>query len=318
VSEGLQQCRDMDRGWRVLLGLLLLLGGGGAGEDSTEAGHYTHEAREAEFQKLWQEVEDKVGLEAIRSLHKQLDDDGDGWIEPSETGDFIKADLKLHAPPSTTSDRLPALQYGEEGSARERLFHRKDAEITVPDLWATWVKSEVHNWTEQQTVAWLRESVDLPQYAEVFENHSVDGKQLPRAAAEPNFLNKVLGISNSIHRSKISLKAMDIVLFGPPKESSHWLKDLLLTSLLLALGTALVWAHRTKRLSEEKVNRMMKDFESLAKAEQALSEMQSKLEDKERQGKRQAGASEGGGGVGGQVLGGAHGPAALAPDDLRT
>lgn len=51
---------------------------------------------EKEYQDLWNNVEDKLGLEAIRNLHQQLDDDNDGTIEPSETGDFIKADLQVH------------------------------------------------------------------------------------------------------------------------------------------------------------------------------------------------------------------------------
>ena len=50
---------------------------------------------EREYQNLWNNVEDKLGLEAIRNLHQQLDDDNDGTIEPSETGDFIKADLQV-------------------------------------------------------------------------------------------------------------------------------------------------------------------------------------------------------------------------------
>ena len=40
---------------------------------------------------------DKAGLAAIKALHHQLDDDHDGTIEPQETGDFIKADLKVIA-----------------------------------------------------------------------------------------------------------------------------------------------------------------------------------------------------------------------------
>ena len=50
---------------------------------------------ERQYQLLWSSVEDRLGLEAIRSLHQQLDDDNDGTIEPSETGDFIKADLQV-------------------------------------------------------------------------------------------------------------------------------------------------------------------------------------------------------------------------------
>jgi len=214
---------------------------------------------------------DKAGLAAIKALHHQLDDDHDGTIEPQETGDFIKADLKLGAGPQTL------LQHDGDGR-RQKLFHKKDAEITVADLWSTWVRSEVHNWTVEQTADWLSQAVDLPQYAGTFIKGGVTGSQLPLAASDPTFLSKVLGITNSIHRSKISLKAMDVVLFGPPKEPSHWLKDIILTSLLVALTSALLWAYRTKKLSEEHINKMMQDMESLAKAEQALQEMQSRVD----------------------------------------
>jgi len=273
-------------GGLTLCWLCLVMVTGGESPDSETTG-YSQAYREAEFGKLKQEVEDKIGLDAIRALHKQLDDDDDGTIEPSETGDFIKADLKLssgglHAGEGVVQGAAgvtnPLLQYEEEGSARERNFHKKDSEITVPDLWATWVKSEVHNWTKEQTVAWLEESVDLPQYARTFLELAVDGRQLPRAASDPNYLSKVLGITNSIHRSKISLKAMDVVLFGPPKESSNWLKDTFLTVLLLLLTSALLWAYRAKRLSEEAVGKMLRDMESLAKAEEALKDMQGKLD----------------------------------------
>jgi len=167
-------------------------------------------------------------------------------------------------------------QYDGDGR-REKLFHRKDTEITVQDLWLTWTKGEVHNWTVEQTVDWLKNNVDLPQYSEIFIKEGVNGSQLPRAASVPSFLSKVLGITSSIHRSKISLKAMDVVLFGPPKEPSHWLKDVILTSLLLALLTALFWAYRTKKHSEAHLSKMIKDMESLAKAEKALQDMQDKL-----------------------------------------
>jgi len=241
-----------------------------------------------EYLTLLSSTEDKVGLEAIRALHQQLDDDNDGTIEPSETGDFIKADLQpgLHESYSghgvgdtqTSIDTHTTIhtQYDGDGR-REKLFHKKDTEITVPDLWLTWVKGEVHNWTVDQTVDWLQNNVDLPQYSEIFIKQGVNGSQLPRAASDPSFLSKVLGITSSIHRSKISLKAMDVVLFGPPKEPSHWLKDIILTSLLLALLTALFWAYRTKKHSEEHLSKMIKDMESLAKAEKALQDMQDKL-----------------------------------------
>merc|ERR1719232_2376825 len=75
---------------------------------------------------------------------------------------------------------------------------------------------------------------------------------------------------------------MDVVLFGPPKDPNSWLKDVILTSLLLALLTALFWAYKTKKHSEEHLSKMMKDMESLAKAEQALQDMQNKLTTQEK------------------------------------
>merc|ERR1719234_338080 len=79
---------------------------------------------EKEYQDLWGTVDDKVGLEAIRSIHQQLDDDNDGTIEPSETGDFIKADLQhgLHelvgegeGPKPLEANHAPRAQYDGDG-----------------------------------------------------------------------------------------------------------------------------------------------------------------------------------------------------------
>lgn len=220
----------------------------------------TKKALEHEYEILHSTVEDKKGLEAIRALHQQLDDDQDGTIEPSETGDFIKGDLKF-----------------DGDGRREKIFHKKDDEITVADLWQTWAKSEVYNWTAEQTADWLVYSVDLPQYVQVFLDKNVNGAKLPLAASDPVFLSKVLGISNSIHRSKISLKAMDVVLFGPPKEPTNWMKDIVLSGLLVALLTALFWAYKQKKRSEEHLSKMIKDMESLTNAEKILQDMQSKL-----------------------------------------
>ena len=78
-----------------------------------------------EYEQLFERTEDKDSLDAIRQLHEQLDDDNDGTIEPSETGDFIKDDLNLLGNGSG------------DHKDRARSFHSKDAEITVKDLWTT-------------------------------------------------------------------------------------------------------------------------------------------------------------------------------------
>ena len=46
------------------------------------------------------------------------------------------------------------------------------------------------------------------------------------AVNSAQFMTAILGISNPIDRQKISLKAMDVVLFGPPKRKSTSLKGL--------------------------------------------------------------------------------------------
>ena len=56
----------------------------------------------------------------------------------------------------------------------------QDTEITVKDLWDVWWKSEVHNWTVDQTVEWLVKSVGLPQYEQSFRDHQVIGARLPQ------------------------------------------------------------------------------------------------------------------------------------------
>lgn len=105
------------------------------------------------------------------------------------------------------------------------------------ELWEAWLRSEVHNWTVEQTSEWLVMNVELPQYVPTFIQHRVTGATLPRyvyrkktqdffethfivfrlAVNNMHYLGNVLGIKDPIHKQKISLKAMDVVLFGPPK-----------------------------------------------------------------------------------------------------
>ena len=220
-----------------------------------------------EYQRLYDVTFDKESLESIRALHEQLDDDNDGTIEPSETGDFIKADL----------------QYGDDKqrTTREKRFHNKDAEITVKDLWITWSRSEVYNWTTDQVVDWVAKNVDLPQYEANIRKAGLNGTHLPKVAVSTSFLSKVVGVSSPIHKSKLTLKAMDIVLFGPPRDNNNWLKDVVLTSLLIIAVTGLFYAYRQNKKSREHLNRMMRDMDSLAKAENTLKELQEKLHQKD-------------------------------------
>lgn len=216
-----------------------------------------------DFPCLSMAASDKHGLEAIVTLHKQLDDDADGNIDFSESDDFLKEELK----------------YNSGSEKRQKAFHKdNDMHISVKELWEAWLKSEVHNWTIEQTTEWLVNNVHLPQYVPNFLLNKVKGANLPRLAVNNGNYLGILGIKDPIHRQKISLKAMDVVLFGPPKDGITW-KDvtLVLSGVVVLLGGWL--AYQQNKKFKNHLNRMNRDMDSLQTSEQALEKLQKQLEE---------------------------------------
>uniref|UniRef100_A0AAY4ALW3 SAM domain-containing protein n=1 Tax=Denticeps clupeoides TaxID=299321 RepID=A0AAY4ALW3_9TELE len=205
---------------------------------------------------------DRFSLDALRHIHKQLDDDNDGGIEVNESVEFIIEDMK------------------QQQTNKHSHLHREDQHITVEELWKGWKSSEVHNWTIEHAVEWLKESVELPQYEQNFREFRVDGNTLPRIAAnEPSFMSTQLKILDQRHKQKLNLKALDAVLFGPPLRPQHnWMKDfILMVSILIGVGGC--WfAYVQNKSSKIHISQMMKDLESLQTAEQSLLELQGRLE----------------------------------------
>ncbi|XP_042208782.1 stromal interaction molecule homolog isoform X13 [Homarus americanus] len=228
--------------------------------------------------------EEIPNYEAIKSLHSQLDDDHSGDIDVAESVDFLKEEL----------------QYAKGYEKRQKVFHyNNDQYISVRELWHIWKKSEVHNWTVDQTVAWLAESVELQQYARNFYENAVNGSVLPStvlsvisarserrnsryiverlAANNEQFLTKVLGIKDPKHRSKITIKAMDVVLFGPPKDTGSHVKDLVLVSLLTLALIGCFKAYQRNREYEAQLSDMLRDMEKLREAEENLQQLELKM-----------------------------------------
>ncbi|XP_048240738.1 stromal interaction molecule 1-like isoform X3 [Haliotis rufescens] len=207
-------------------------------------------------------LKDKYGYDAIKALHHLLDDDQNGNVDQSESDEFLRDEL----------------QY-TDGFERQKTFHGNDKLISVEDLWRGWKGSEVYNWTNDDVLEWLECHVELPQYIEIFHTKLVDGTSLPRLAySNSNFYTTTLGIKNAVHKQKMSVKAMDAVLFGAPKKAHSYMKDIaLVASLIIALGGC--WfAYIHHHYSQNHVKKMMKDLECLQKAEEALQELQEKLE----------------------------------------
>ncbi|XP_053259636.1 stromal interaction molecule 2 [Podarcis raffonei] len=207
--------------------------------------------------------EDKYSLEALRTIHKQMDDDKDGGIEVDESDEFIREDMKY-----------------KDASNKHNHLHREDKHITVEDLWKRWKTSEVHNWTQEETLQWLVEFVELPQYEKTFRENNVKGTTLPRIAVnEAAFMISQLKIIDRSHRQKLQLKALDVVLFGPLTRPPHnWMKDFVLT-ISIVIGVGGCWfAYTQNKTSKEHMTKMMKDLESLQTAEQSLCDLQERLE----------------------------------------
>ncbi|KAM6895069.1 stromal interaction molecule 2 isoform 1-T1 [Lycodopsis pacificus] len=206
--------------------------------------------------------DDRFSLDALRHIHKQLDDDNDGGIEVNESVEFIIEDMK------------------QQQTNKHSNLHHEDQHITVEELWKGWKTSEVHNWTVEDSVQWLKESVELPQYEKNFRDFRVTGNTLPRMAAnEPSFMSMQLKILDQRHKQKLNLKALDAVLFGPPLRAQHnWMKDfILMVSIVIGVGGC--WfAYVQNKSSKVHISQMMRDLESLQNAEQSLLDLQSRLE----------------------------------------
>ncbi|XP_047247368.1 stromal interaction molecule 1-like isoform X4 [Girardinichthys multiradiatus] len=202
-------------------------------------------------------------FEAIRSIHKQMDDDANGNVDVVETDGFLREDLNYHDP-----------------KAKHNSFHGDDQFISVEDLWNSWKGSEVYNWTVDEVVEWLITYVELPQYVDTFRKLAFNGSVMPRLAVKNATLTvSILKILDRSHVQKLQLKALDTVLFGPPLMSRHsHLKDfILVVSIVIGMGGC--WfAYIQNRYSKEHMKKTMKDLEGLQRAEQSLHDLQQKLQ----------------------------------------
>uniref|UniRef100_A0A3Q1G3P5 Tromal interaction molecule 2a n=1 Tax=Acanthochromis polyacanthus TaxID=80966 RepID=A0A3Q1G3P5_9TELE len=99
------------------------------------------------------------------------------------------------------------------------------------------------------------------------------------AANEPSFLSIQLRVQDQRDKQKLNIKALDVVLFGPPTRPPHnYMKDLLLI-VSVVMGVGGCWfAQAQNKASKIHITKMMKDLESLQRAEQSLIDLQEQLE----------------------------------------
>ncbi|CAJ0942534.1 unnamed protein product, partial [Mesorhabditis belari] len=185
-----------------------------------------------------EKLRDVAGYAAIGEIHREMDDDHSGSIDRAESTGFMTEDMNMR---------------GSDARRREKAFHREDDAITIDDLWEAWFESEERVWTNEQVIDWITNVVNLPQYAGVLSSLKIDGRHLPRLAVHnSSFMTSTLNIKSSVHRQKLRLNALDVVLFGY-RDSSSRFKDIALALLVLLLTSTgyLFWRHKRRALSEQ-------------------------------------------------------------------
>ncbi|XP_056651044.1 stromal interaction molecule 1 isoform X5 [Monodelphis domestica] len=237
------------------------------GQGEKPPGASPEESAVAEFcridKPLCHDEDEQLSFEAIRNIHKQMDDDANGNVDVEESDEFLREDLNYHDP-----------------TVKHSTFHGEDKLISVEDLWKAWKASEVYNWTVDEVVQWLITYVELPQYEETFRRLQLSGHAMPRLAiTNATMTGTVLKMTDWSHRQKLQLKALDTVLFGPPLLTRHnHLKDFMLV-VSIVIGVGGCWfAYIQNRYSKEHMKKMMKDLEGLHRAEQSLHDLQERLQ----------------------------------------
>lgn len=213
---------------------------------------------------------------AIRHLHTKLDVDADGEVDDLESKRFLESDVD----DGTTTHNKGGGGGAYSNAHKLKYLHQdgKDRSISVNDLWQAWKGSHVHNWTIDETVYWLSNYVELPEYSHLFVERSINGSVLPRLAGDTQFLNR-LGITDPSAKKKISIKAMDVVLFGPPKfNSASRLRDIFVFIItLMALSACFVFYNRSIT-SQRALQALQTNLESLQKAEDQMHDLQHELD----------------------------------------
>lgn len=209
---------------------------------------------------------------AIRILHNKLDVDSDGEVDDFESKRFLESGATI----SNGNNKNGAYS----NAHKLKYLHQdgKDRSISVDELWQAWKSSHVYNWTIDETVYWLVNYVELPEFSEIFNNNAINGSLLPRLAADSQFINR-LGISDPSAKKKISIKAMDVVLFGPPKlGNSSKIRDIIVSIVTLIAVSACFVFYKRSIASQKALLAMQENLESLQRAEDQMQELQQELE----------------------------------------
>ncbi|XP_053204210.1 stromal interaction molecule homolog [Panonychus citri] len=215
-------------------------------------------------------LKDPWGYEAIKQIHNKIDYDQNGSIERKESIEFIVKDLKTNE--------------GNEADKKEMTLHAGDSSISVDEMWETWRKSEVSKWSVDETINWLINHVKLPQYTDSFIENHIDGSRLPRIAANPAFATHILKITDPLDRQRLTLNAIEAVLFGVSND--RFLLDRYLITVLIGVAFILWFVLNQRRNVQHRLDKVFRQMSTLQESRDKLLTIQRELE-KTKEGKQQ-------------------------------
>ena len=121
--------------------------------------------------------------------------------------------------------------------------------------------------------------MELPEYSNSFAENSITGRQLPHIAINAGqILQNTLSITDGQHKQKLQLRAMDVVLFGPPVKA-HW-KDTILKVLVFFTICGVICVLWQRKASKARIDSFMED---LRQKEEEVKKLKSKFETLERE-----------------------------------
>uniref|UniRef100_A0A1I8IKQ9 EF-hand domain-containing protein n=1 Tax=Macrostomum lignano TaxID=282301 RepID=A0A1I8IKQ9_9PLAT len=199
---------------------------------------------------------DAASLEALRRLHAALDDDKDGSVDAAELDGFAREELsQVHSFERVYSGSDAAGRSPADTAAAAAFGSRKGGggKGNALDLWRAWRASEMHNWTVEEVCSWLSAHASLGQLVPLARELGIDGPHLPlltELSPHPSVAPLAQALSPTEKR-KLTIRATDLVLFGPP-------------------------GNRQRR-------RVFAELDSLHHAERSLGDLQEKLSRSEQQ-----------------------------------
>ncbi|VDO68368.1 unnamed protein product [Haemonchus placei] len=130
-------------------------------------------------------------------------------------------------------------------------------------------------------------------YAERIVELKIDGTVLPRLAVHNStYMTNYLGIKSSVHRQKLRLNALDVVLFGHRDPSSKG-KDIALALLLLLLTSVLILYVKQRRRARLQVTELSQKLKELKSMENQFDHEQKKWhEERSRRSTNDGGVSQ--------------------------